>query len=515
MVAIRFIYAVVTIAATLLPLLLKAQEVQPRIPGLEDNKEYMILLADDARLKGRLDSLATAVGALREQFVEEEDRRKELSTEILQLESESFSLQSQRDKLIRKINTIEQEWLVVNINNRPAQAPGQPEEEVAVPVDTRKYADLTRNGYFSVLLSSTDYAMLRKAQQYETTAVQLLDLFEERYRSLASLRNEYNLTDNEGSADSLMNLFLNRQSECNLLADSLSSTWSYVFDNKTYMYDLLFDKEGRHDMLHRAENNLLTMRQNIDRERGVYLSDALVDYAFQKRCVVDYEIDVANSLGLDVAADSLSKVKMALSSVRYDYMPVEIKRRYFLDYEPLEFLGSKYFYTSQNPMPECKVYENGEMYRIKLGSFSERQPLSKFRGLAPVAYMRTEGGSWVYYAGAYPSVEALEKHLQTVKKLGFRSADVVAWIDGTYAGSREAIEELKSKSYTIEISGTESLSEGVRRIISQMSEGNELSRVGKSTYLVTGFRSREAADVVVRGIVSADSSLKVSVTEAQ
>ena len=180
MVAIRFIYAVVTIAATLLPLSLKAQEVQPRIPGLEDNKEYMTLLADDARLKGRLDSLATAVGALREQFVEEEDRRKELSTEILQLESESFSLQSQRDKLIRKINTIEQEWLVVNINNRPAQAPVQPEEEVAVPVDTRKYADLTRNGYFSVLLSSTDYAMLRKAQQYETTAVQLLDLFEER-----------------------------------------------------------------------------------------------------------------------------------------------------------------------------------------------------------------------------------------------------------------------------------------------------------------------------------------------
>jgi hypothetical protein len=48
-----------------------------------------------------------------------------------------------------------------------------------------------------------------------------------------------------------------------------------------------------------------------------------------------------------------------------------------------------------------------------------------------------------------------------------------------------------------------------------MSEGNELSRIGKDTYLVTGFRSREAAELVVRGIVSADSSLKVAVAEAQ
>jgi hypothetical protein len=166
-------------------------------------------------------------------------------------------------------------------------------------------------------------------------------------------------------------------------------------------------------------------------------------------------------------------------------------------------------------MPECVVYENGEMYRIKLGTYSSRQPLSKFRGLENVAYRITAEGKWIYYAGAYPSVEALENDLKTVKKLGHSSADVAAWIDGTYAGSRAEIEELKSKSYTIEITGVESLPEGVRRVIEQMSEGNELSRVGKNIYRVTGFRSREAADLVVRAILSADSSLKVGVTEVQ
>ena len=515
MVAIRFFSTIFAIIALLTPVRLLADEVKPRIAGLENNKEYMKLLADDVKTKNRIDSLALAMKTLREKFLDEEDRRKEISAEILRLESESFTAQSERNKLIKNINDIEQKWIVVNMNSHPTKQPEQPEPEVVAPVDTRKYADLTRNAYFRTISTAADYEMLRKAQQNEKTAVRLLGLFDERYNSLKALRNEYNFADNESSADSLMTLFLNRQAECNILSDSLSATWSYVFDNKTYIYDLLFDKEGRHDMLNRAEANLLAMRQNIDRERGVYLSDALVDYTFQKRCVVDYEIDVAQSLGLDAAVDSLSKVKAALSKVRYDYQPIEIKRRYFLDYYPVKFLGTKYFYTSQNPMPECAMYDNGEMYRIKLGVFSERQPLSKFRGLENVAYQINAAGKWVYYAGAYPSVDALEKDLQTVIKLGFRSADVAAWIDGTYAGTREAIKELKSKSYTIEILGVETLSDGVRRVIEQMSEGNELSRVGKSTYLVTGFRSREAADVVVRGIVSADPALKVNVTEVQ
>ena len=511
MVAIRDI---LTLIFTVGVVTLSAQEIKPRIAGLEDNKEYMTLLGEDEALRKRVDSLTLSINTLREQFVEDSERRKELSEHILNLESEMFSLKSEHSRLINKINSIEQDWLVVNMNNTPTKSESQPEEEVAVPADARKYADLTKNAYFSVLLSPSDYAALRRAQRYENCATQLLDAFEKCHHSLETLRSEYIATTKESAADSLMRLFLNRSAECNSIADSLASTWSYVFDNKTYVYDLLFDKEGRHDMLQRAEAKLFAMRQNIDRERGAYMSDALVDYAFQKQCVVDYELDVAAVLGLQAASDSLTRVRKGLESVRYDFKSIEIKRRYFLNYTPLSF-STKYIYTSKNPLPKCEIYENGEMYRIKLGEFAERQPLSKFRGLEPVSYLRSEDGKWIYYGGGYPTVEALEKHLQTVKRLGFRSADVAAWIDGTYADSRAEIEELKSKSYTIEITGTDALPENVRRVIAQMSEGNELSRVGKNTYLVTGFRSREAAELVVRGIASADSSLNVSVAEAQ
>ncbi len=511
MVALKYILSVIfAVGVVSLP----AQNVRPRIAGLEGNREYMTLLEADVRLQQRSDSLVKVVNSLRERFADESQNRKSLSAEILRLESEMFTVQTEESRLARKINAIEQEWLVVNMGNHPKTPSARSEQSIAVPADGRKYADLTRNGCFSESLPQAEYATLRKAQQYESVAVQLLATFEECHNRLGLLREEYAVADNEGTADSLMALFLNRRTECNEIADSLAATWSYIFDNKTYVYDLLFDKYGRHDMLQRAETNLFKMRQTIEGESGSYISDAPLLYALQRRCVIDYEIDVAGVFGLHAAADSLSRIRKELDTLRYDFAPIEIKRRYFLDYVPLEF-STKYVYTSKNPMPECVVYENGEMYRIKLGEFTERQPLSKFRGLEPVAYLRSEEGKWIYYAGGYPSVDALEKHLQTVKKLGFRSADVAAWIDGTYAGSRAEIEELKSKSYTVEIAGAERLPESVRRVITQMSDGNELSRVGSNTYLVTGFRSREAAELVVRGILSADSSLEVGIAETQ
>lgn len=511
MVAIKHILTIMFVVGALS---LSAQGVKPRIAGLEGNREYMTLLEEDLRLQQRSDSLESLVNNLRERFTEENENRKSLSAEILRLESEMFTLRNEESRLARKINAIEQDWLVVNMSSHSSGSPARSEQEVVVTVDGRKYADLTRNGCFAELLPKADYAILRKAQRCEGVALQLLAAFEECHNRLGLLREEYAVADNEGVADSLMSLFLNRQTECNEIADSLAVTWGYIFDNKTYMYDLLFDKYGRHDMLQRAESNLFKMRQAVDRESGSYISDAPLLYAHQRRCVIDYEIDVASVFDLHAAVDSLSRVRKSLDTLRYDFAPIEIKRRYFLDYVPLSF-STKYVYTSKNPLPECVVYENGEMYRIKLGEFSERQPLSKFRGLEPVAYLRSDEGKWIYYAGGYPSVEALEKHLSTVKKLGFRSADVAAWIDGTYAGSRSEIDEMKSKSYMVEIAGAESLPESVRRVITQMSDGNELSRVGSDTYLVTGFRSREAAELVVRGILSADSSLKVGVAEAQ
>ena len=120
---------------------LSAQEIQPRIAGLESNKEYMSLLGRDKHLQERADSLLAQIRSLRDKFVEESDNRKGFSTDILRLEGEVFSLQGERGRLAQRINYIEQEWLIVNMNNRPAVVPSQPDEApVVVPNNARKYA---------------------------------------------------------------------------------------------------------------------------------------------------------------------------------------------------------------------------------------------------------------------------------------------------------------------------------------------------------------------------------------
>lgn len=61
--------------------------VEPRIAGLEGNREYMSLLEQDAQLQIREDSIVNAVERARQQLREDPANRQRYSQEILQLES--------------------------------------------------------------------------------------------------------------------------------------------------------------------------------------------------------------------------------------------------------------------------------------------------------------------------------------------------------------------------------------------------------------------------------------------
>lgn len=513
MVAMKRVFSIL-VCFVLLPLAIKAQE-QPRarIAGLESNVEYMSLLRDDASMRHRIDSLQRVADVMRHEFLNSNSNRKQYSTEILRLEGEIYALRGENSRTAQRINDIEQEWILANMANGTLPDSGaNPTPKPLPDAPGVQYADLTRNKYFSQELSADDYAVLRRAQKRESDVAGMLKAYAACYDSLANVQHMYAVAENESSADSLMSLFLTRQGECNTISDSIATVWGFVFDNKTYLYDLLFDKQGRVDILDESEQKLQNMRRDIEQMHGMYASDAVVDYFFQKRYVVDYEITVAKAAGLSKAVDSLSTVRKSLDGLRYRFDKLNFKRRYFLDYEPLKF-SSKYVYTSKNPVPECVVYENGEMFRIKLGEFSARQPVSKFKGLQPVAYLRTADGGWRYYAGGYPTVEALEKDLETVRRLGFRSADVAAWIDGAYANSREELEQLASRHFHIEISGADELSPEVKRIIEQNAPECEISRTGSGLFVVNNFKSKEAAELIARSIQSVDSSLHTTVGE--
>lgn len=152
--------------------------VEPRIAGLEGNREYMSLLEQDAQLQIREDSIVNAVERARQQLREDPANRQRYSQEILQLESRIFEVRNAKGRLIDKINTIEQEWVLANLNGA-AQQPAEPAAESpagAIP-DSLKVRNLVFNPYFREQLPEADYAALRRAQGLELDAVDYVNRY--------------------------------------------------------------------------------------------------------------------------------------------------------------------------------------------------------------------------------------------------------------------------------------------------------------------------------------------------
>lgn len=511
MVALRVKISILAICAITFAAVFAGYSQQPhtRPAGLERNEEYMALLGRDAEMVRSIDSLTVAVYQLREVLYNDDSKRKERSAELLKLESDLYALRDDRSRLVDQINAIEQEWLLANIATGTPQQDLQQEEPV---VNEKQRADLVKNAYFSRSLSRSDYATLCRAQSDEIVAARLYARFAKMHTELHNARAIYDSLTVESEADSVYILLQTKQKQFDALTDSLSTIWSNTFDNKSYLYDLLFDKAGREDMLDKGEKNIFTMRQGVAKAQGQYASDAVAEYVLGKRCIVDYEIDVARTAGLTAAADSLAKVRKSLDALRYDFAKIPTRKRCFIDYTPVIF-SSRYVYTAKNPVPECPVYEYGLVYRIKLGSYSAQQPATKFKGLEPVSYLRNDAGEWIYYAGCYRSLGEMDKALNTVKRLGFTKADVAVWNDGTYAEGRDDVEELMSKHYSIEITGVDELSADVRGLIESNGDNSGVVRTGRGVFTVGGFESRESADALAAAVTAADSSLTVKVVE--
>lgn len=508
---IRNKYLVWLCAAVLCAGGLRAQQpaVEPRIAGLENNAEYMSLLAEDAQLQIREDSLAGAVERVRRQLREDPAGRQRYSQEILQLESRIFELRNAKGRLIDRINTIEQEWVLANLNGsgEPA-APAAP--AVDIP-DSLKVRNLIHNRFFAEHLAPEDYAALRRAQRMELHAVDYINRYFANYGTLRELADAYAAAPTEGEATDIYDRYTSLQGMNRILADSLAQTWNYIFDNKSYAYAYLLDKLGRDDILSREEELLSDAARQLTSLQGETASDAVADYFLRKRVVVDYETQVADVLELAAAHDSLTGVAAQLAGIDFRLPRIEVAERYFLDYDSVAF-SSTPKYTYQHPIPECRVYANGTIYRILLGTFNTKRAAATFRGAYPLFYLVDDAGKWLYFTGGFATRAEADEAQKALKKHGFVRPEVVVWTDGVYRNLSQEPEE-RPMAYRVEISGTDALSDEVKRAIAQTAEGCELSRAGQGLFVVGTFDDRAVAERLAEVLRQKDASLEIKVAE--
>ena len=487
-------------------------KVEARIAGLEGNEEYMSLLREDAQLQNREDSIVVAVEGLRQRLREEPAQRQTFSQQILELEGKIFDVRNAKGRLIDRINTIEQEWVLANLNGTTQQPAGPLRENPASAVpDSLKVRNLVDNLYFREHLSPEDYAALRKAQSLEMQAVDYVNRYFANYGTLSDLAESYAAVGTEAEAMDIYERYNALQGMNHVLADSLAATWNYIFDNKNYAYGYLLDELGREELLAGEEEKLSAAVRQLSALQDQTASAAVTDYFLRKRVLVNYEASVAGELGLDAARDSLRGVAAQLEAIDYRLPKVEVAERYFLDYDSVAFSATpKYSY--QHPIPECRIYANGTIYRILLGTYNTKRAVSTFRGAYPLFYLVNDEDKWCYYTGGFATLDEAEAAQELLKKHGFIRPEIVVWTDGVYRNlSRDP--EAGKIAYRVEITGTDALSDTVKQAIAATAGEYELSRVGQQLFVVGTFDDKAVADRLAEAIRQADAALELKVEQ--
>lgn len=116
------------------------------------------------------------------------------------------------------------------------------------------------------------------------------------------------------------------------------------------------------------------------------------------------ETELAGALGADRGARFAGARGRRPAIVDYRLPKLFIEERMFLEYEPIGFVTPAK-YNASHHIPEVKVYERGTIYRILLGTYTNRTNGGYlFKGAYPLGYEKVEG-KYAYYAGGYRTLD--------------------------------------------------------------------------------------------------------------
>ncbi len=488
-------------------------QVNARVAGLEKNSEYMALLQKEHQLQQAADSLTKVIEATRIKFRNDSTNRVQYRDDILRLESEIFEVRNEIGITANRIGIIEQEYIINNLGAH-SNVEEAPADTIAKPAYV--IADLTANEYFKAHLTPADYTTLVTAQAREPLVVNYLKTYAKNYSVIADITEQYRLTTDEIIADSLFRRYHTLDGLNERIADTVSSIWGYIYDNKTYIYSYLLDEMNRTDLLSQFEEKTIKARDRAVTLQDQGVAEPLAAYTANKPLILDYEKTMAELLQLDKAQDSLRRA--ASESVAMDYLlpVITLEQRYFYDYSDVDWY-SPAKYNTKNPIPPTRIFPKGAMYRILLGTYQKAQLPTIFRGVYPMSYTESEEAGYRYFAGGYATQAEAEEAAARLKGFGFRNPQVVVWQDGEYTNlSERQAEELSQPQetlYRIEISGIEEdLSEGVKEVLQAQAADKEISRL-EGLFIISSFDSESEANQLVEAIRAVDPDIEIKIAE--
>lgn len=140
----------------------------------------------------------------------------------------------------------------------------------------------------------------------------------------------------------------------------------------------------------------------------------------------------------------------------------------------------------------------GIVYQIQIMSSDRPTTIKSLKGLSPVFESVSPGGRYIYRVGLFSEYKDVLPHLNTVKRLGFRTAYIVAFVDGVekkVAVARNLENELKVRKpslYRVIVESGSELDTVVLTSLKQQAGDRDIARTAEGL-IVGPFEGEEAA----------------------
>lgn len=144
----------------------------------------------------------------------------------------------------------------------------------------------------------------------------------------------------------------------------------------------------------------------------------------------------------------------------------------------------------------------GVKYQIQLFTVSKPATIKSLKGLCPVFETRSASGRYIYRVGLFNEYKDVLSHLNAVKKVGFRNAYIVGYVDGKeFSVNQVRAEEKKRKEAAVEFfnvviipsaAADAVMLEGIR----QQSSGKDVAK-GEGRIIVGPFNSKAQAVALI------------------
>lgn len=291
--------------------------------------------------------------------------------------------------------------------------------------------------------------------------------------------------------------YMQKMSEVRALRDTISK-YTNQLESKRSLYALSSDEDERVVLTNEILANeavLPHFQDSLDKAVSL-LQKIEMEFLF-KGVVIDPDKLLARAdqevVG-EATSYTFSKRNFG-APLKMDFMEPEIKFDYSFKILP------EGCFAEDNTIP------SGIVYQIQMFGSANKAGVKSLRGLSPVFERKTAGGKYVYRVGLFSTYKDVLANLNAVKKVGFRTAFIVAYIDGkevsvAKARAAEADKSNNPTFYEVQITFAEGeMDSSTAEEVKLYSDGKDIAKMtlpeGGTIYKVGPYSDKGKADQLV------------------